>query len=340
MKTELATIQREEFSGTELEIRPETAAAAVAAREKAAVEARYIVALRRPRDMETVRVRLLKECDRPGFAEVARYKKPTGGKFIEGPSIRFAEAALRCLGNVYPEQSIVFEDDQQRIVRVTVTDLESNLSYASEVLVKKTVERREPKGEVISERVNSTGKKVYLLYATDDEVQNKQNALISKALRNSGLRLLPGDVVEECMERVLATQRVKDKEDPDAAKRKLVDAFFSLGIEPADLQAYLGHSLDRVEPIELADLRSIYATIRDGEATWDAVMEARGTTGSAAEAKKVAEEKIARMKKEAPPKAAPPTEEEMAAATKAAVEGEQKPPMETEAQTFRFGRRR
>lgn len=339
-------MQREDFSGTELEIRPETAASAVAAREKAAVEARYIVALRRPRDMETVRVRLLRECDRPGFAEVARYKKPTGGKFIEGPSIRFAEAALRCLGNVYPEQSIVFEDDQQRIVRVTVTDLESNLSYASEILVKKTVERREPKEgqEIISERVNSVGKKVYLVYASDDEVQMKQNALVSKALRNSGLRLLPGDIQEECMDRVLATQRKKDKDDPDAAKRKLIDAFAAIGIEPADLQAYIGHSLDRVQPAELADLRSIYATLRDSETTWDAIMEARGVTGSAADARKVAEEKIARMTKatEAPGPYSPTAEEEMERATRAAAESEQggPPPPNPPAEKLQFGRRK
>jgi hypothetical protein len=40
------------------------------------------------------------ECDRPRFAEVARYSKPQGSTKVTGPSIRFVEAALRCLGNI------------------------------------------------------------------------------------------------------------------------------------------------------------------------------------------------------------------------------------------------
>ena len=70
----------------------ETTAGALAAQAKAAVEARYIMAMQRPRDWDQVRLSLLKECDRTNFAEVAIYRKPVG-QGIEGPSIRFAEAA-------------------------------------------------------------------------------------------------------------------------------------------------------------------------------------------------------------------------------------------------------
>lgn len=69
----------------------ETAASAAAAQSKALVEARYTVAINRPRDIDAVRQALLKECSRPSFAAVARYNKPIG-KGVVGPSIRFAEA--------------------------------------------------------------------------------------------------------------------------------------------------------------------------------------------------------------------------------------------------------
>jgi hypothetical protein len=355
-------VKRDEFSAVEIYGQPETAATAVAARERAAIEARYVVAIKRPRDMDDVRVRLLKECDRTGFAAVARYIKPIGkdaSKWPKGPSIRFAETALRCFGNVYPEQSIVFEDDSQRIVRVTVTDLEANVSYSSEILVKKTVERKYLKEgqEVISERVNSQGDRTYLVYATDDDVQNKQNALISKAIRNNGLRIIPGDLVEECMERVLATQNVEDKKDPDSAKRKIIDAFAAVGVLPADLHAFLGHGLDRVQPAELAELRAAHSAIKDGETTWDAIMENRGVRTTVADQTTMAEQKIAAAKRavaqpmpitpvfvasddDIPPEigaaeqaaqradidsgSEPLTEAEMAAATRAAHEREQK----------------
>jgi len=328
-------IAREEFAATELSIVPETAAAAVAAREKATVEARFVVAMKRPRDMETVRVRLLKECSRPGMAKIpggARWRRPVGrekvaGKWVdiikEGPSIRFVEVALRCFGNVHPESCIVFEDEGQRIVRITVTDLENNLTYSTEILIKKVVERKNPREgqEVISSRLNSAGAKTYLVEASEDEIQNKTNLLISKALRNSGLRLIPGDIVDECMEKVKEVERAADKDDPDAAKRKVIDAFATIGIEPADLQMYLEHGLERMQPAELSELRGIWTAINDGETTWDAVMEAKAPTGSIEAAEKIAEEKIARAKmaQQGSPEPAveattvtdPPTEEQM-----------------------------
>src|SRR5688572_30783274 len=80
----------------------ETAATAVAAASKATILARYELAQLRPRNIDDVRTRLLKECKRPGFAKEARYRKPVGSKFnedtrqweqgfVEGLSVRFAE---------------------------------------------------------------------------------------------------------------------------------------------------------------------------------------------------------------------------------------------------------
>lgn len=105
----------------ELPATVETAASAVAAREKAAIEARYVMALKRPRDMDEVRVRLLKECDRPGFAEVAKYEKPVAGQKIVGLSVRFAEAAIRLAGNILTQVLIVFDDRERRIPRARGT---------------------------------------------------------------------------------------------------------------------------------------------------------------------------------------------------------------------------
>lgn len=288
----------------------ETSSTALAAQAKAQVEARYIIALQRPRDWDTVRVKLLKECDRPGFADCARYSKPVGGQKIEGPSIRFAEAAIRCMGNMLPESPVIWEDEQKRIIRVSVTDLESNVTYSTDVIVTKTVERKKLKEgqQALGSRLNSYGDVVYLIPATDDEMANKQNAQISKALRTNGLRHIPGDILDECMDRVIATQNKRDVQDPDAAKKKLLDAFAKLGVMPTQLAEYLGHATDSLAPAELLDLRAVYAAINEGEATWLAVMATKKPAGdeSNPEAEKTqrAVEKVKdRLKsKEHPPK--------------------------------------
>jgi hypothetical protein len=258
-------------------LRGETAALAQAEQLKAQVQARYLMALRQPRDWDTVRVRLLKECARPGFAEVARYHKPIG-KGVEGLSIRFAEAAVRCMTNVLAESSVVYEDDEKRQIRVTVTDLEANVTYPIDVMVSKYVERSKvPDGEqAIRVRMNSYNKPVYTVRATEDDLLNKQNAQVSKAIRTAALRLLPGDIQDECEAAILETLAKRDKEDPEAAKKRVLDGFARLGILPTDVRLYIGKPLEQLVESDLAELRALYTALKDGEATWAAALEVKG----------------------------------------------------------------
>lgn len=258
----------------------ETASSAVATQAKAMVEARYIMAIKRPRDLDTVRERMLKDCRRPSFAAVARYVKPIGSdqkKWPTGPSIRFAEMAVRNMGNITIETMTVYDDREKRILRVTVTDLEANVPYAQDVTIIKTIERRKAKDgdTVIGTRKNSYGDTLYILEATDDDIQNKQQALVSKCVRTLGLRLVPGDIIDECMDIVVQTQKKEDAKDPDAAKRTLFDSFLNQGVKVEQLKEYLGHSAESLNPKEIADLRALYAALRDGETTWRDIMDAK-----------------------------------------------------------------
>jgi len=263
------TTQAEGFGQNTLAISAETAAAAVAAQAQASVQARWIIAQKNPRDYADTRIRLLKDCDRPGFAEAAIYHKPVG-KGVEGPSIRFAEAALRAMGNVLPETLVIFDTAEKRIIRVSVTDLETNVTYNKDVVIEKTVERSSVRdGQIVlGKRQNSQGRMTYIVQATEDDLLNKQAALESKALRGLALRLLPGDILDECMERVRITQSNRDAADPGAAGKRLADSFAALGVMPKDLAQYLGHDLDQSTPVEFTHLRAVYSTLKDGEATW------------------------------------------------------------------------
>lgn len=278
---ESGVVTRDEFGARQVEQRAETAASAVAAQAQAVIQARHVVALQRPRDWDDVRAKLLKECKRSSFAAVARYRKPIG-KGVEGPSIRFAEAAIRAMGNIAPEVVTVYDDREKRIVRVSLTDLESNVTYSKDVVIEKSVERRKLReGQVpLGSRINSEGERVYLVEATDDDILNKENALVSKAIRTSGLRLLPGDILDECMTVVLETQRKGVAADPDAERKKIADSYAALGVQPSDLKKYLGHDLAQSSPEELLDLRALYAAIRDGEATWVEAMDSRVRAGA------------------------------------------------------------
>lgn len=252
----------------------ELAVASSAAQAKALVEAKYTIALHRPRDLMQVRDRILAACKRPLFAERVKYRKPQGKGFVTGPSIRFAEECVRAMGNLDVSAMVMYEDAEKMVVRITAIDLESNSSYGDDVVIAKTVERSSPGDrEIIGTRTNSRGQTVYILASTADEMANKMAAAKSKVIRNNGLRLIPSDIVEEAIQ-VAAETLENGGEDRDAKAKKMADAFAGIGVKPADLKAFLGCEITAASPRQLSELREIYAAIRDGETTWKAVIDA------------------------------------------------------------------
>ena len=247
---------------------PSAFAAAEAARAR--IQAAYTIAIQQPRDELDCRAAILHACSRKSFADKAIYSKPVGGKAIKGPSIRFAEHALRCWKNIDVQTCVVYEDDAVRRVSVRVVDLENNSSFGKDIQIKKTVERkRAGDREVVGQRENSFGQPVFIVKATEDELLNKENAQISKVIRNEGLRLIPDDIVTEAMEHCSATIQKDTAADPDAALKKICDAFAEkLHVSPSMLAAYLKHPVGQCSPAEIENLRMVYSAIADGSATW------------------------------------------------------------------------
>jgi hypothetical protein len=289
-------IARQGFGGQEME-RRDSQAIAMAERAKAEIQAHFIVAMQRPRDLDDVRIRLLKHCSRKLFAERAEYAKPVGGQKIVGPSIRFVETAIQEYGNAIAETTVVYEDDDKRVLRITVNDFERNVGYHDEAVIEKTVERSSPTGEVLGQRTNSQGKVTYRVRATEDDLANKQAAAVSKKIRNLGLRILPADLVDEAMEACRETRKAKIAQDPDAARKSIADAFAALGVSPEQIADYIGGPIAQAGPADLDELRVIYVTLKDGEARWADVMEAkRAERGQVDEPSKKATEAAATVK--------------------------------------------
>lgn len=253
-----------------------TVATMLAAQAKATVEARFTIAQYRPRNWDDVRIKLLAECRRPGFAQnkSTYYIKPIGAG-VEGLGIRFVEAALRCMSNVLVETLTLHDDDRTRMLKVAVTDLEANETIDKVITVAKTVERSRPMddGTFLSVRKNSYGKLTYTLPGTDDDILNKEGALVSKAIRVLGLRIIPGDLQDECEAEILRIRKDTAAKDPAAERKNIADGFAQINVLPSDLSAYLGHDFGGCSPAELVRLRGLYGAVRDGETTWPAILE-------------------------------------------------------------------
>lgn len=162
-----------------------------------------------PRDEAKARERLLADCRRPSFARLARYTKEISdgsGEMVTRASVKFVEAALARWGNVRTQNIITNDTDKSRTVRVVITDLESGAEYSKEILLEKVVERQKARlrETILGTRMTPSGQ-VLLLPATEDDLAAKEAELASIVVRQLGLRILPADLVAECMDQVIAT---------------------------------------------------------------------------------------------------------------------------------------
>jgi len=284
--TSVGLTQREDFAGTEVERSADLHIAAQMEEARRMVEARFIMAMRRPRSYDLVRQRMLKECQRPTFAEKALYKLPVGWqkneqtgqierKFAIDFSIRFAERAAANYGNMDNAAYLILDTEQKAVLRCSALDLETNTSFTGDVLVGKTVERKEPKQrKVIEWRQNSYGEQVAIVPATSEELKAKLGAYASRGLRTEILRHIPFDLREECRVMIDHINAQEIKRDPDAARKKIADRFAVRGISADKLAAYLEHGLDEITHSDIDELTAV-ANYLDEGGSWQDLMKAK-----------------------------------------------------------------
>lgn len=264
-----AVMTADAIGGSEVATRAETTAVGVAEQARAEMTAAVFMARQYPRDWESVRSLVLKECDRSSFAKVAKYILPFGDN-VQGPSIRFAEACVRLMGNIRITTQVVYDDEEKCIVRLNVLELEAMSSSSKDFVVVKTVERKfARKGEEpIRKRYNNAGEQLYIYAATPQEVLMMTNSAISKAYRTEVMRFVPGDIVDEAMKRIDATATSDLEKDPDAAWKGIADGFVILKVPIQELVGYMGQPLATCNAFQLVELRALYTAIKNGDATW------------------------------------------------------------------------
>lgn len=252
------------------------AAIAVASKERALIEGAYIMAKKFPRNEDEARAKILHTCSNYTFAEKAKYAKPIGNTKIIGPSIRLAEEMFRQWGHLRVEGTILYDDPRRRLVQVSALDLQTGANGIMQFPIEKTVERKNAAGrEILAERTNSTGEKINIVVATEDEVMVKQNAILSKYRRNLILQIIPNDILVDALTRVDETIKKGVAANPDREKKVVMDNFSKIGVMPTELEKYLGHPIAQIVPEEIVELKEVYATIAEGEDTWKNILAAK-----------------------------------------------------------------
>lgn len=294
------TLQRR-FDGVALATES-AATQALTAKAIADIQARWVMAMKRPRDMDEVRQTLRRACRRPEFAKAAIYALPRGGKKILGLTIRFAEEAMTAMGNMTAEAQTIYNGDAERVIRVACTNLETNATWTRDITIEKTKITKELRHgqRPLRTRTNSVGELTYVVEAEDGDVQQMESAMVSKASRTCILRLIPAGLKNECFDLCKKTMADEDAKDPDAARKAVVDAFDELNVKATWIAEWLGHPIDEATPAELGELRLVYRAIREGEATpAEALSVAGAARARAAEVTKKAAKEAAAKEAEA-----------------------------------------
>lgn len=236
------------------------------ARAQAEIQAAYVMAHHHPRDEDSALSLITQAVLKPFLAEKAVYSYPRGSSTVSGPSVYLAREAARVWRNIQHGFHVVHEDDEWVQIRAYARDLETNELVEQDDRFKKLIQRKKGKGE------NATT--VWIKPDERDlrELRNRRGAI---AQRNCVLQILPRHFVDQAVEAARKASVESAAAQLDLEREKIIAAFGSFRIPPKEIEAYLGHGLRDITPAEVAELREIYASLRDGVARWPEYVEAR-----------------------------------------------------------------
>lgn len=219
-------------------------------------------------------------------AASAEYAKPVGGGTVKGPSVRLAELAAMCWGNLEltVDEPIIGEKNVTVIAKAW--DLERNYSAP---------------GMATTSILNRQGQR----YAAH-MVETAALATASKARRNAILAVIPKSYIADLLK---AAKEVtsKHKEPLDVTRTKMLDFFArTYKVQPEQVFAFLevGGS-DDIKEDQIDELRAVVTAIKEGEPV-DVFFSTKAASKAEEVKAKIAARKTATAAKPEPAKAEAP----------------------------------
>lgn len=223
---------------------------AVVSRQAQEVQAAMIIAKKYPRDEMRSWDKIMKACERPALAEKAAYSYPKGGQNVSGPSIRLAECLARAWGNIDFGLIELNQSEGKSEMMAYAWDLETNCRETKIFTVNHFIEKRGGQQKTLTDP-----REIYELTANQG----------ARRMRACILAIIPGDVVDDALNKCDETLAKSDKDVPIADRiKKVITVFDGLGVTIGMIEKRFNKKLDKLNEQELVTLRKIYTTIRDG----------------------------------------------------------------------------
>lgn len=206
------------------------------------------IALAHPRDIVKCLDKMRNACMRKRLAEQATYCYVRGGTNVEGPSIRLVEAMAAIWGNIKSGFRIIEQGVDFTKIEAYAIDLETNSEF--------------PREEVIRHYRKSQGKEILLTEARD--IRELVANYASRAVRACLEKIIPSDIIDECLEQCDMTLKNDDANTDPEKIRALVQAFASLKVSQSMIEAKIQRHVDAILPAQVIQLRKIYMSLKDG----------------------------------------------------------------------------
>ena len=251
------------------------------------------------------------------------YAIPRGGKIIDGPSIRLAEIAISCYGNIRDSvrtiEVVTRGPEPHVVVQAICHDLERNVAVS--------IEKRR--------RINKKKKNPFV---DEDDINLAVNSAASFGLRDAAFRVIPraliSPIVDACKKVALG-----DLKSIVTKRTICIERLNKMGATTDRILAVLElDSIDAIVSQHLELLIGLGTALKDGQCTLEEAFPPLATeqTGTTADRIKKAHVKDPPPPAEEPPKRKRRTKAEIEADAEreAAIEGpeeEQAPPEEQEA---------
>lgn len=179
-------------------------------------------------------------------AESMYYVLPRDGKTIEGPSVRLAEIAGSCWGNVRYGARVIEVGDEYLVARGACYDLQRNV--AIEIDVRRRITKRD------GSRFNA------------DMIQTAGLAACAIALRNSIFKVVPAAYIKPVLEKAKQVA-AGDAKSLEANRTAVIEYFEKKGIKAERLFQLFGvRGKSEIMLDHIGKAKGIVTAIKDGEA--------------------------------------------------------------------------
>lgn len=222
---------------------------ASSARAVQEIQAALVIAKKFPRDEVAAIAKIKTACQRRELAESAEYEYSRGGTTITGPTIDLLKAIAKRWGNIDYGRQELERNNGESVVRAFAWDMETNTRSQVEFHVRHWRDKKGGEGYAVAEE-----RDIYELVANS----------AARRLRACLESVIDSDVIDLAVDECRKTLRSGHSKPLIDRIREMVSAFAEFGVTQAMIEGRIQSKAEACSENQLAGLRRIYKSLRDG----------------------------------------------------------------------------